>query len=238
MWELKQPGSGRPVPCRASTIWVRHAPCIDLYSRLLPGITNVTDRARYYSIYPWFIWAFDKRYKDADSEKFEQLFRRADCLLTCVAERHSQSTDHDTAKHAIGMIGRQTLVPALGELQGSKTLRLSDYATREENDRRYFKNRLGGLGQYYIGTLQDLKILDIGERGWIRYTRERGQALAEAVDRYVDGDSFFAALEKDRVSLASLDELEKFCFVICRGAPMSMRSSRTCCSKGPASEKV
>lgn len=189
-----------------------HAPCIDLYSRLLPGITNVTDRARYYSIYPWFIWAFYQRYENADAEKFEQLFRRADCLLTWIAERHSQCTDQNTMKHSIGMIGRQRLVPALAELQGSKRLRLSDYATREDSENRYFKNKLGGLGQYYIGTLQDLRILDIGERGWITYTRERGQALAEAVDRYVDGDRFFAALEKDRVSGAVLDGLEKFCF--------------------------
>ena len=29
------------------------APCIAIYSTLLPGITNVTDRARYYSFYPW-----------------------------------------------------------------------------------------------------------------------------------------------------------------------------------------
>lgn len=28
------------------------APCINIYGRLLPGITNVTDRARYYSFYP------------------------------------------------------------------------------------------------------------------------------------------------------------------------------------------
>jgi len=180
---------------------------------LLPGITNVTDRARYYSLYPWFIWAFDKRYKDADAAKFEQLFRRADCLLTWVAERHSQCTDGNTAKHAIAMAGRQKLVPALAELHGNKTLRISDYATREPNDRRYFKNRLGGLGQYYIGTLvHELRILDIGERGWITYTRERGQPMAEAVDSYVGGDKFFAALEKDRVSGPVLDELERFCF--------------------------
>src|SRR5688572_32836981 len=116
-----------------STAWVRppqsvqgldhlgtHAPCIDLYSRLLPGITNVTDRARYYSIYPWFIWAFDRRYPSADSAKFEQMYRRADCLLTWIAERHSQCTDQQADKHAAGMIGRQKLVPALNELQGSK----------------------------------------------------------------------------------------------------------------------
>jgi hypothetical protein len=189
-----------------------HAPCIDLYSRLLPGITNVTDRARYYSVYPWFVWSFDRRYQSADYAKFEQMYRRADCLLTWIAERHSQRTDQQTERHAAGMIGRQKLVPALNELQGNRTLRLSNYATREEGGTRYFKNRLGGLGQYYIGTLQDLRILDIGERGWIKYTRERGQALAEAVDLYVDGEQFFAALEKDRISLDLLDQLGSFCF--------------------------
>ncbi|GFE79948.1 hypothetical protein GCM10011487_19480 [Steroidobacter agaridevorans] len=189
-----------------------HAPCIDLYTRLLPGITNVTDRARYYSLYPWFVWAFDQRYRSVDSEKFEQLFRRADCLLTWIAERHSQRTGQQTDWHAVGGIGRQKLVPALNKLDAGEALRLSDYATRENNGTRYFQNRLGGLGQYYIGTLQDLRILDVSERGWIKYTKERGAVLAEAVERRVDSAKFFKVLEGDRVSLKLLDELEPFCF--------------------------
>ena len=40
------------------------APCIALYAQLLPGITNVTDRARYYSFYPWLIRSFEQRYRD------------------------------------------------------------------------------------------------------------------------------------------------------------------------------
>ena len=35
------------------------APCIHIYSDLLPGITNVTDRARYYSFYPWLLSRFE-----------------------------------------------------------------------------------------------------------------------------------------------------------------------------------
>ena len=34
------------------------APSIALYTQLLPGITNVTDRARYYSFHPWVLWSF------------------------------------------------------------------------------------------------------------------------------------------------------------------------------------
>jgi hypothetical protein len=199
-----------PAPVQGLDHLGTHAPCIELYSRLLPGITNVTDRARYYSIYPWFIWAFDHRHKSTDAEKFETLFRRADCLLTLISEWHSRCTDQRTEVHSTGMIGRQKLVPALAEWES--TSRLSTYATREDTGHRYFQNRLGGLGQYYLGTLRELQVLDVAERGWIKYTRERGQALAEAVDRHVDGDRFFEAIESDQVSLDQLASLSTFCF--------------------------
>ena len=35
------------------------APSITLYTQLLPGITNVTNRARYYSFHPWLIRSFE-----------------------------------------------------------------------------------------------------------------------------------------------------------------------------------
>jgi len=39
---------------------------------------------------------------------------------------------------------------------GGTPLRLSDYATQEDSGERYFKNRMGGLGQYYVGSLAEL----------------------------------------------------------------------------------
>jgi hypothetical protein len=36
------------------------APCTTLYAQLLSGITNVTDRARYYSFHPWLLRHFDR----------------------------------------------------------------------------------------------------------------------------------------------------------------------------------
>ena len=43
---------------------------------MLPGITNVSDRACYYSFYPWGVWSMEKqglRYGDT----FIDLFRKA-----------------------------------------------------------------------------------------------------------------------------------------------------------------
>ena len=194
------------------------APCISIYSQLLPGITNVTDRARYYSLYPWLIWSFDKRYPKGDATKFEGVFRRADCLLTLIAERHARVAEEDDEQHGAAMVGRNTLVGAVARL-GKGSDKLSRFATREEVPTRYFKNRLGGLGQYYSGVLQDFDILAPREGEWLKYTRERGEVIAKAVDAEVDGNAFFALVEKDRFTVADLDGLAEFC-------PCGLRHSR------------
>ncbi len=36
-------------------------PGIKVYGKLLPGITNVTARTRYYSFYPWLIWTLEQQ---------------------------------------------------------------------------------------------------------------------------------------------------------------------------------
>ena len=66
------------------------APCIALYGQLLPGITNVTDRARYYSFHPWLIRSFEQRYRDHSINKFRRVLRRAECLFALIAIRHAR----------------------------------------------------------------------------------------------------------------------------------------------------
>ncbi len=208
------------------TAWVAHppsaqgldhlgtqAPCISLYSRLLPGITNVTDRARYYSLYPWLIWKFDQRFKTASPKDFETFYRRADCLLTLVAERHARCAEETGAQHGAAMIGRVALLPALDRLEAGEPLRLSAYATTDdEPGKRYFKNRLGGLGQYYLGTFVGLDLLLGDPRSWIRYTRERGEVIARNVEEIIPADLFLKTIQEDVVTLRRLDHLAPCCF--------------------------
>lgn len=185
-------------------------PCIVIYSQLLPGITNVTDRARYYSFYPWFIWAFDHRHPGADFESFLQFYRRADCLFTLIAERHAQVTGDAPEVHGPAMVGRQQLAPAVGLLDG-QGIQLSTYATQNEVPTRYFANKLGGLGQYYAGTLYQLDILHGKSKPWVGYTESRGQVLAEAFEGSVPADLFWKTIEQDAVTAKTLDALSAFC---------------------------
>ncbi len=207
-----------------STAWVKppnqiggldhlavQALCINIYGRLLPGITNVTDRARYYSFYPWLIWKFDQQGYTKYNDEFVERFRRADCLFSLIAERHAIVADGDYEDHAGGMVGSNTLGTVARELTSGSLVSLSDYSLRSGAKIRYFKNKLGGLGQYYLGVLRELGFLDGDAASGIKYTRQVGQLIAEQMDPGVDGKLFFSAVDADSVTTEQLDALSGFC---------------------------
>lgn len=198
-----------PEPIRGLDHLGVQAPCIALYGQLLPGITNVTDRARYYSFHPWVVWAFERRYADHSVDEFRRVLRRAECLFALIAIRHARlAGDNDDGLHGRAMVGRDKLLRIEEDAEGFS---LEDYATLEGAN-RYFKNKLGGLGQYYFGPLRDLRVLDHHEgAGYPGYDEQRGRKLAEAFASAVPEDVFFRVLEQPTTTWEELDELEAFC---------------------------
>jgi len=199
-----------PEPIRGLDHLGVQAPCIALYGQLLPGITNVTDRARYYTFHPWILWSFEKRYKDHSLDEFRRVLRRAECLFALIAIRHARRLgDSDEGRHGKAMVGRDKLL----RINESSDFSLEEYAALE-GPNRYFKNKLGGLGQYYFGPLRDLRVLDRSPEGTAYppgYDRERGRALAEAFACAVPEDAFFRVMEAPSSTWADLDELAPFC---------------------------
>jgi len=191
-------------------------PCILVYSALLPGITNVTDRALHFGFYPWLLRAFERRHPDASEAEFRETLRRADCLATLIAARHAIVTGddgRDDRRHGHAFPGTRKLVPAARLLWSGVALALSQYADPSEtNEHRYFKNRLGGLGQYYLGVLRDeYRALHGNGRTGVRYTHEFGAPLADAFADGLDEAAFMDAVEADVVSAEVLDSLASFC---------------------------
>ncbi|HYH96728.1 hypothetical protein [Hyalangium sp.] len=197
-----------PEPIRGLDHLGVQAPCIALYGQLLPGITNVTDRARYYSFHPWVLWSFERRYTDHSVDEFRRVLRRAECLFALVAIRHARVVgDNDDGLHGRAMVGRDKLL----RIEEDCTFVLEDYATLE-GPNRYFKNKLGGLGQYYFGPLRDLRVLDHHQgAGYPGYDDDRGRKLAEAFASAVPEDAFFRVLEQPTTTWEDLDELVAFC---------------------------
>jgi hypothetical protein len=182
-----------------------------LYAGLLPGLTNVTDRARCYGFYPWFVWAFDARYKKKGPEDLIKVFRRAECLHTLIGIVH-ELDQGDERLHGGGLVGRDALVAAADRIVSGDTVRLSRHSKLEPADgERYFKHKLGGLGQYYLGPLKDLEVLDGNAQEGLRYTAEWGRELAAVHDHRVDATGFFDAVDGDRVDLGTVRALSPFC---------------------------
>jgi len=193
-------------------------PCLNIYAQLLPGITNVTDRARYYTFYPWFIWAFHKKYPQKGLDHFTEFFRRGECLFTLIAEDHGhESGKPNSTQHGVGLTGRNALTGqgdlggALRDLRDGEKVHLSDYATQSSGGKRYFKTKLGGLGQYYAGVLGALGLTGNSDQSGSLYTSDLGSRAGEVMDKYVDTDGFFETLEQDLIGSEELRNLVKFC---------------------------
>jgi hypothetical protein len=181
-----------------------------IFSNLLPGITVVTDRVANYSFYPWVSWIHHE-HSGTIGLDFVHFLRRAECLITLLAERHTIARQEDERFHSRGLVGRLSLTKLLraGEARpiefGSvAALRASD------DDRTYFKNRYGGLGQYYLGPLRDLGVLHrIGDR--VEVSEDIGLPLAKAFDERVDGAAFLRILKRGDANDEDLDALSSFC---------------------------
>lgn len=187
------------------------APCIHIYGGLLPGINNVTDRLRYYSFYTWVIWSLENQGHRSLDDATRQRIRRADCLFTAIANAHAQSAEENRERHTAAAVGNLTLGPAVASLGENETLQFSKHATDDEVADRYFKNKFGGLGQYYLGSLRDVLLLDGDGQSGIRFTKERGRPLAEAFNSTVDGERFWSCIDKDSATLDDLRSMATFC---------------------------
>src|SRR5688572_21499394 len=58
---------------------------INLYQRLLPGISNVTLRMRYHGLYAWLAAVYARRSRSTDIRKWQQLISRAEALYALAA---------------------------------------------------------------------------------------------------------------------------------------------------------
>ena len=187
------------------------APCINIYGRLLPGITNVTDRARYYSFYPWLIWALEQAGHSSFDDAFIDAFRKADGLFTLISHQHADISTDAHENHAGATVGSANLSKHIATIRRGEEVLLTDYAHRDSSRQSYFKNKLGGLGQYYLGVLAEFSVLDGSSSSGISYTRQLGLPLIESMDAGVPRELFIEIVQAGKVTAQQLNDLSAFC---------------------------
>jgi hypothetical protein len=158
----------------------------NIYSRLVPGISNLTDRARYFSFYSWVLDSFARRASDKSANGWRTWIRRHEFVLSAAGVAAERDVIPEEA--AGGLIG----AIAARRLTKGHVVDVAA-ATQLDDDGRaakgtYFKNREGGYAQYYKGPMTGLGLLRVDDERTAPdrlLTSYAGAKLASAVEDLV-----------------------------------------------------
>jgi hypothetical protein len=162
---------------------------VNLYQAMLPGITNVTERARYYAFYPWTIHRYAQEGpKLRTKATWRNWFRALDFTYAVACMAYEQELDRDLGSSVVGADRARELIreqPSTAniDLRGPSSVQESG-AIPESGF--YFKNPEGGFGQYYRGSLRELGVVrEHGAAMWpdVQLSTYAGKKISETLDQ-------------------------------------------------------
>lgn len=175
------------------------AASVRLYTELLPGLTNVTNRLRYFSFYCWVVRQFELRRHTSDDGKWSIFIRRAEAayVLAC------QLGD---SEEAFGMAGSMW---AGKNTDLGRTFDFTPWTDRPGEDNQYLKARWGNFGQFYIASMQQMHMLEESQERVQIVTETYGLDLADAFQKACPGacKRLVAAIDSGKIGHAACDEI-------------------------------
>jgi hypothetical protein len=179
---------------------------ISVYATLLPGMTNLTLRLRYYGMY---LWLLDEYHALPSNSPFKQspkaqytFIRRAELITAfLMVNKHPNELSvigNDFANRNINEAKEKGFYDiALGADQNKDT----------EKGSVYWDYNSGALGQYYAGSLFALNLAD-SKNGYFERTEDYGKQLAESYRKSLSEDVEVLFLKRINEGKLYLDDLE------------------------------
>ena len=172
---------------------------IVLYQALLPGISNITLRMRYYGFFCWLGDAYARRGVTTDFELWRQFVRRAETLYALVCA------------DATGEVGIGGIDWADHRLQvGEDVIDFAEAASNDKNVTRYLIQSMGVFGAAYVTQMQEMGLFEEGPNGIQRITADAGVLLANAFRASIGPEveaRFVAAIDAGKVARDALASL-------------------------------
>lgn len=182
---------------------------ITAYGRLLPGMTNLTLRLRYYGLYMWVLDEFFK--KEGGNEDFNlrdqhNFIRRAELIIAYIM-RHLDPEEQS-------IIGSNFTNDKAIEVEESGYYEISKGADQYDTTVKgsvYWDYRSGALGQYYAGSLAALNLISIDDKYFS--LKAKGKDLAAAFRKSLTPSQeklFLDQLNEGKLSLDQINDLDLF----------------------------
>ena len=147
------------------------ATSVRIYRSLVPGLTNVTNRLRYYSFYCWAVDTWGRREHANHTKRWRAFIRRAEVLYTTA----SLIADRDASG---GMGGREWAEKNLEVVRHAPELDLAAHDDADSGE-SYLKAKAGNFGQFYLASMLDSRMLSPSS-GVPLIDPQLGRALADA----------------------------------------------------------
>lgn len=163
-----------------------------VYALLAPGISNLTERARYFALFPWALHRFAQAPPGTQTQKsWRDWIRRVEYTYAAASVALEQAEGEAIPQaRATAVVGADRARSELKDAVGSTKIDLMSVAQLQDDGkpgpRAYFQNREGGYGQYYKGPLTTLGLLaqDSAHRFPDRaLTKSAGLRVAEALEK-------------------------------------------------------
>jgi hypothetical protein len=181
-----------------------------IFSMLLPGLNNVTERIRYYSFYCWFFGWYSKHNGSENPKVQRNYLRRAEYLMALIsASKEEGGIPGITKANYYYNIDASSfsLFEGTGELE-------------DVTENTYWKNPRGIFGQNYVSSMRQMGLIrDKGDNLgiYIRTAFEKegivtGKDLEEAFEANITPGSleiFLSALEVGNITHQKLIKINK-----------------------------
>ena len=157
------------------------ATSVRLYRTLLPGMTNVTNRLRYYSFYSWVVRVFELDEHSGDRALWARWIRRAEALYALASHAYPDADPTGMGGGRWALRRRGEGVPPLVDLRP-----WTDHHSEKGRD-QYLAAEYGNFGQFYLASMQEVGLL--AESTSIPLVKgDRGRGMAEAFAESVGTD--------------------------------------------------
>ncbi len=170
-----------------------------LYQSLLPGISNVTLRMRYYGYYCWVSETYARRGATSDFEAWRNWVRRAEALYALVSARAGE-----TGVGGVDWANRRLAAE-------ERVIDFAAAASTDASHERYLRQSLGVFGGAYYTQMAELGLFTENRHGIQVATRDLGRRAAGLFADAIGPDLAKLLRQKiadARVSIRDLDRLE------------------------------
>jgi hypothetical protein len=192
--ELRQKGGLDPLGMQASSI--------NLYQRLVPGISNVTLRIRYYGLYARVSRTYAERIGSTDLDVWKRTVRRSEALLALVAAQAGEENTHGGVAGVL-WAARRLAEPHNGPI---------DFCADSDPGGTgvpYLKQAWGAYGAAYASQLYEMGVFGEAQQHEIPVpTSGIGDVVADGFNE-ATGETAAAFFDLAQAGRAGIDDLQR-----------------------------